>query len=269
MLGINRFALLAVAGIWMISSMSLFGQDSYPMEIKLTGPAGSYNVQRWKQDWPGCKTEFGVRHGRVSMIDLSKKKGLRVTCQANQSGAENGGVRWRRPLPAVDRLELAYVIRLSDDFDFAQGGMLPGLCGGHALDLDGMSTCGTHGFSAQFVWRADGRGEAIACHLGHADRSGERIPFSEEIRFPRGKPFMLIMRMDMNASDQADGTFEAWVKTGEQDAIKVISRDNLRWRSDDAVRVDGLLFEVFYKGPDAQSSPKKNCTVDLADFRLL
>ncbi len=76
------------------------------------------------------------------------------------------------------------------------------------------------------------------------------------------------MRIGMNEIDSADGTLEAWVKQDDQDALKVIHRDNLRWRTADSVQIDSLLCEVFHGGNDSSWAPKKTCTIDLANFRL-
>ena len=73
----------------------------------------------------------------------------------------------------------------------------------------------------------------------------------------------------MNEIDESYGSFEAWVKQGDEDALKVVHRDNLRWRTAESVQIDSLLCEVFHGGSDPSWAPKKSCTVDLADFQLL
>ena len=260
---------VCVFGSIMVASMTLYGQDPYPLKIRLSSPVGIYDAVRWKNDWPGCKYEDGVKEGHASIIESSNMKWLRVTCQANQIGPEKGGVGWRRPIPATTRLELAYRVKFSDDFEFVKGGKLPGLCGGPESVTGGNPANGVNGFSARFMWRADGRGEAYLYHVDQPDRFGESIPFPDDFRFPRGKPVLLIMRIDMNEIDESYGTFEAWVKQGNEDALKVVHRDNLRWRTAESVQIDSLLCEVFHGGSDSSWAPEKSCTVDLTDFQLL
>ncbi len=245
------------------------GQDSYPIDIRLKGPIGPYDLARWKRDWPGCKSEDGISEGRVSIVNSSDRHWLRVTCQANQIGPEKGGITWRRPVPPTNRLELAYWVMFSKDFEFVKGGKLPGLCGGPESVTGGNPANGTNGFSARFMWRADGRGEVYVYHVDQPDKYGQSIPFPNTFRFPRGKPVMLIMRIDMNEVGQADGTLEAWVKQGEEDAEKVVYKDGLRWRTTETIQIDSLLCAVFHGGSDASWAPTKACTVDLADFKLL
>ncbi len=267
----NRFLMmiLSVSGIVMATSLCVYGQESYPLKIQLSGPAGKYDLTRWKQDWPGCKFEDGVTEGRTSLVESSDLKWLRVTCKADEIGPEQGGIGWRKPIPPTGRLELAYRVQFAEDFDFAKGGKLPGLAGGPDSVTGGRPANGKNGFSARFMWREDGRAEAYVYHMDQPGKYGESFPFSDDFRIPRGKPFMLIMRIDMNEVGQADGALEAWVKVGEEDAIKVIQRYDLRWRDDESIQIDSLMCQVFHGGNDASWAPKKDCTVDLADFQML
>ncbi len=217
----------------------------------------------------GCNYEDGIAEGHAAIVESSSKKWLRVTCQANQIGPEKGGIGWRRSIPPRDRLELAYWVKFSDDFEFGKGGKLPGLSGGPESVTGGKPANGMNGFSARLMWRADGRGEAYVYHVDQPDKYGEHIPFPEEFRFPRGKPFMIVLRVGMNEVGEADGTLEAWVKLGDEDASKVVHRDNLRWRTVESVQIDSLLCEVFHGGNDLSWAPKKNCVLDLAEFQLL
>ncbi len=141
-----RIALLLTLGWMMIASITVHGQDSYPQEIRLSGPTGAYDLKRWKQDWPGCKWEDGISEGRVALIQSNQLNWLRVTCQANQIGPERGGISWRRPIPAADRVELAYLVTFSEDFDFSKGGKLPGLSGGPENVTGGNKADGKNGF---------------------------------------------------------------------------------------------------------------------------
>ncbi len=108
------------------ASTTVRAQESYPLEIRLSGPTGAYDVKRWKQDWPGCKSEDGVSEGRASIIEASNKKWLRATCRANQIGPSEGGIGWRKPIPPSNRIELAYQVKFSDDFDFVKAGSCQG-----------------------------------------------------------------------------------------------------------------------------------------------
>ncbi len=251
-----------------IASSLAYGQDSYPLEIPLSGAAGLYDVTRWKQDWPGCKFEDGISEGRVSVIQLSQRNWLRVTCKAKSIGPEKGGIGWRKPIPPTDRVELAYWVNFSKDFEFVKGGKLPGLCGGPESVTGGNPADGSNGFSARFMWRADGRGEAYLYHLDQPDRYGESLPFPDDFQFPKGQPFLLVMRVGMNEIDGEDGSFEAWVQVGDEEARKVVHRDNLRWRTNESIHVDSLLCQVFYGGNDLSWAPTKDCTVDLSGFQL-
>ncbi len=260
--------LVAVFGVWLTAITGLLAQEQYPLEISLSGPAGAYDLKRWKQDWPGCKYEDGISEGRVALVESSNLKWLRVNCRANEIGPAQGGIGWRRPIPAEDRVELAYQVRFAENFDFAKGGKLPGLCGGPESVTGGNRANGKNGFSARFMWQPDGRVAAYLYHMDQPGQYGEIVPFPDDIRLPRNKPCMLIMRVGMNEIGEADGSFEAWIKLGEETASKIISRTEMRWRSDESLQVDSLLCEVFHGGNDASWAPKHDCTVDVGEFRL-
>lgn len=61
------------------------------------------------------------------------------------------------------------------------------------------------------MWRAGGRGEVYLYHVDQPDKFGESIPFPDDLRLPRGKPCLLILRIDMNEIGESYGAFEAWV----------------------------------------------------------
>ncbi len=52
--------LVAVFGVWLTAITGLLAQEQYPLEISLSGPAGAYDLKRWKQDWrvANMKMEF-------------------------------------------------------------------------------------------------------------------------------------------------------------------------------------------------------------------
>ena len=98
-----------------------------PITVALTGKEGLYTVERWKQDWPGCEFEDGIKEGHVSLKSRDGIPWLRVNYAIGGIGPEKGGAGWRWPIGTHEAAELSYSLRFSEDFDFVKGGKLPGL----------------------------------------------------------------------------------------------------------------------------------------------
>ena len=46
-----------------------------PISVRFSGAAGDYTEQRWKQDWPGCEFEDGIKEGHVQLKEQDGKNG--------------------------------------------------------------------------------------------------------------------------------------------------------------------------------------------------
>ncbi|MDZ4852296.1 MAG: hypothetical protein SGI77_23660 [Pirellulaceae bacterium] len=241
----------------------------FPFDIAISGEGGSYDVKRWKVDWPGCNFEDGVAEGHASVVHHSNRNWLRVKCSPNQIGPEKGGVGWRWPLEGRERIELSYTLQFADDFEFVKGGKLPGLSGGPKSVTGGNPADGKNGFSARIMWRKEGRGEAYVYHMDQPDKYGQSFSFPDDFRFPRGEPIEITLRVGMNRLDQADGSIQVWVRRCDDAAsMKVVDRNNVRWRTDKTILVDSLLCEVFHGGNDLSWAPQQTCSIDFTAFRV-
>ena len=69
-----------------------------PFAVDLTGEPGSYTVERWKNDWPGCEFEDGIKEGHVALKEREGVKCLRVNYAVGGIGPEKGGAGWRWPI---------------------------------------------------------------------------------------------------------------------------------------------------------------------------
>jgi hypothetical protein len=192
-------------------------------------------------------------------------RGLRVSYGNGQSGGlKAGGARFflataaqtstpaptptatqrAAPAAAPDELYLRYYVRLSDDFDFGGGGILPGLCLG----------------ACRPAWRASGaEGRTIRLHWTRfGELAFEPLPGSAPGKrrwdrfLERGTWHALEMRVRLNTPGVADGVIEGWF-----DGDKVASLDGLRLREASSTHVEGVLFESFrrVKGTAAATGP--------------
>ena len=231
-----------------------------PITVNLSAEPGAYTVEHWKQDWPGCEFQDGIKEGHVSLKERDGVKWLRVNYAVGGIGPEQGGTGWRWPIGKHEAAELSYTLRFNEDFDFVKGGKLPGLCGGPENVSGGRPADGTNGFSARLMWRKDGRGEAYLYHKNQPDRYGDQVDFPADFRFPEETPIRVRMRVTMNDPGKKNGKIQVWIRLGEDDTEaeqEVVHRTDLEWRSLDTFGVDSLYFESFYGGSDDSWAPKK------------
>jgi hypothetical protein len=172
-----------------------------------------------------------------------------------------GGMQARMPLPGpADVVDLTYQVRFPEGFDFVKGGKLPGLYGG-AGNAGGDIPDGSDGFSTRYMWRADGAGEVYAYLPSSAEHGTSlgRGCWS----FPQGTWTTIRQRVQLNSTGQSDGRISVW-----QDDRLVLDRGGLQFRTDDALRVDGLFFSTFFGGGDSSWASPVDQHADFAEFDL-
>ena len=254
------FLLLAGAG---------FLQAAGPRVVEFRGPPGPYTLERWKQDWPGCGFQDGIKEGHAAVVQHDDGGNwLRVSYAVGQIGPEKGGVGWRWPVGSHESAELRYTVRFSKDFDWVKGGKLPGLCGGPENVSGGRPATGANGFSARLMWRKDGRGEAYVYHKNQPERFGESLPFPAGFRFPTEKPVHVRLAVVMNAPGRRDGSVRVWIALGEGGEELVVEHTRMEWRSVPTFGVDSLYFETFHGGSDLGWAPTRECWAEFGNLSL-
>jgi hypothetical protein len=240
-----------------------------PLVVNFSGAAGSYTESRWRQDWPGCEFEDGVKEGHVSLTEHDGLRWLRVDYVPGQIGPEKGGAGWRWPIGKHKAAELHYTLRFGEDFDFVKGGKLPGLCGGPENVSGGRPANGENGFSARLMWRRDGRGEAYVYHKNQPGKYGESFAFPEDFRFPPGQPVQVRIAVVMNTGGKRDGILRVWTTLPGQGERLMVERLDMEWRSSETFNVDGLYFETFHGGNDATWAPTRACHAEFTGFKVV
>lgn len=241
-----------------------------PITVTFSGEPGDYTVERWKQDWPGCEFEDGIKEGHVQLKAREDgQKWLRVNYAVGGIGPEQGGTGWRWPIGKHRAAELSYTLRFNQDFDFVKGGKLPGLCGGPENVSGGRPADGANGFSARLMWRRDGRGEAYVYHKNQPEKYGESFAFPDDFRFPTGKPVGVRLAVGMNTGGQRDGILRVWITLPDQGERLVVERKDMEWRSADTFNVDSLYFETFHGGNDSTWAPTRPCYTEFTDLKVV
>lgn len=240
-----------------------------PITIALSGTDGLYTVERWKQDWPGCKFEDGIKEGHVSLRRRDGVPWLRVNYAIGGIGPEKGGAGWRWPIGTHEAAQLKYSLRFSPDFDFVKGGKLPGLGGGPENVSGGRPSDGDNGFSVRLMWRRNGRGEAYVYHKNQPDKYGHSFPFPDDFRFPTDKPVQVRIGVTMNTPKVKDGRLRVWITLPEAVERLVVEKTEMEWRNNRGFGVDSLFFETFHGGSDSTWAPTRACWTEFAKMEVI
>ncbi|HEY9620729.1 MAG TPA: hypothetical protein V6C78_10185 [Crinalium sp.] len=156
---------------------------------------------------------------------------------------------------------LSYDLRFSNNFDFVQGGKLPGLYGGTGNN-GGNIPDGTDGFSTRFMWRREGQGEVYA-YLPSSKDHGTSLGRGAW-SFKPGVWHHLEQEVTLNQPGQPNGRVQVWL-----DGKAVFTQNQLNFRSTDSLKINGLLFSSFFGGNDSSWATPKDVYADFANFSLV
>lgn len=208
----------------------------------------------------------GNEPGRFRIVESAGHgRALEALYPRGGVGPQQTGGQWLASLPPRDTYELEYRVRFGPDFDWRKGGKLPGLAGGTVptggkFDPDG--------FTARYMWRANGRLVVYLYWAGQASATKDKgrqygIDLDCGVTLERGRDYRLRQRVTLNAPGQADGVLEVWV-----DDKPALKRTDLLFRDTPAKtwQIDRFLFSTFHGGNDPTWAPGHDCTVEFDDF---
>ncbi|KAL5034024.1 hypothetical protein BDV3_003629 [Batrachochytrium dendrobatidis] len=165
----------------------------------------------------------------------------------------------------ASRALLEYEIYISPNFEFNQGGKLPGLFGSDGrvgnMCNGGEVSDGTTCWSMRLMWRAGGNGEAYA-YLPVAENNqmcGSKNIICSSIygssinrgafQFTTGKWISLSIFVQLNTPGLSDGSIVVYTDKGQNRAI---SRGNVVYRAksttDKSLLIQSIMFSTFYGG---------------------
>lgn len=189
---------------------------------------------------------------------------LRVHYPAGSSSPSDtleGGAGFYSEPPSLRGSEsacLSYMLRFPPDFDFVQGGKLPGLYGGEAPS-GGEEVDGTKGFSQRLMWRENGQGELYPYVVGFEGASIGRGFW----HFPVGRWVQVEQEVVLNDPGQENGIVRIWI-----DDQPVLEQQNVVFRTTPDITIDGLMFSTFFGGTGEGWRTPRDQYVDFAAFRF-
>lgn len=247
------------------------------------GCAGAYGapafVQTAKQLIPTndpVKTLESVFKTRISFgpddLKITKSGSIRVRYPGGSSSptAPNsplGGLGFYTSLSKsahVEKMCLRYEVRFDDDFQFVQGGKLPGLFGGKAPS-GGARPHGDDGFSLRLMWRSKGKGELYlyAPNMDPSSRKGGMSLGRGAWTFKRGHWTQVQLEVTLNEPGKNDGSARLWI-----DGTPALAIAKIRYRDKKDFAKKGLMFSTFFGGTGAKYAPDKTQHANFRNFSL-
>lgn len=155
---------------------------------------------------------------------------------------------------------LSYSIYLPSDFDFGDGGMLPGLFGGSRFDgfEKGESK---PGFAARVTWREKGVGEVSV----QIPKLGDKISSigRDKFQLARGRWISIEQELQLNTPKRPDGKLRLWI-----DGELRFEHDKLPWRDEASTSVEGVVGNVGFGTVERPGQAPRESKILLSPFEL-
>ncbi len=226
-------------------------------------PLGAYSANTLAADWNDPEWFDGIVQERVSIIEdpMNLDRSLRVRFPAGAYGGDSASSWLLRFDEPHDELWVSYRLRLDEDFDFVNGGRVPGLIGG-ALVNNSVPN-GADGWSTRGSWRSDGAIATYTYHMDQPESYGEHFEWDQPHGryFERGQWTRVEHHVRMNTPGDSDGLVECWLD-GEL-ALRV---EGLRFRETDELAIDAFYFNTFFGGGSPEDAPSEEQQIDFDDF---
>lgn len=243
---------------------------SYPAPTRLSlltehgAPASAMELQgRFGTD------EWGLIEN-VEIVRSTKQRGSEVmqvklpagTSSAFQERAPRGGTGFSWTPDSMQNATgacLNYRMMLPENFEFAGGGMLPGLFGGHRVNPSSESE-GKSGFATRVMWIDNG----LVALGTTAPAGGEMRRLDDSaLRLATGKWHQITTEAVLNSPGVKDGIVRLWV-----DGELAVEHTGVALRADDPFTISGVLSDVSYgRFSDPVAAPK-DTMVQFGPFEL-
>lgn len=187
-----------------------------------------------------------------------------------------------------DGATLEYEVYFPLEFEWVKGGKLPGFMGG---DSNGIGCGGGNRdedcFSYRIMWRRDGYGEAYvylpfqsqdaflcsdlpACDVKQASLACNHCTGTSgwsfgraSFQFQRGSWNTLKLHMRLNTPGFADGVLRLTVNN-----LPVVEKNNVVWRTDPTVNIEGISIASWYGGSSESWAPILDQRLYMKNFRM-
>jgi hypothetical protein len=243
--------------------------------------SGTYSEAEWRTDWHSPPWDNNVTYNYYASI-VASDQGQSLEVLYPEADGTSGGVKWRAPLDtAYNEAYLSYDIRFSENWNgSADGGKLPGLCGGTCPSggecEGGPCVAPTTGFSVRLMFDG-GDGHSVRFYNYYNNKSeyfGSYCPepYTDyncrygasilwEVDTTPGAWHNITMRVAVNTPGAADGLIEGFF-----DGRLVAQQEGVIFRPEgESFAIEQIMFETFFGG---STGPIKDETVQFDNVQL-
>jgi len=196
-----------------------------------------------------------VMRPRDSRIPAAMKISLRPGHGAAADANAGVSFPWHpRSLQNQRAACLSYYVFLFSEFDFQNGGVLPG--------IEGHAPQGTDRFTAQIAWRQGGQ---LAANVMTREKGEPTIVRYDAPGYtiPRGQWTKVDQEIVLNTPGKDDGALRVWL-----DNWLAIEKKDVSYREKSEVGLSGVAANIFYGAPDAPIAPSADAKVHLSPFEV-
>lgn len=158
-----------------------------------------------------------------------------------------------------EELNLSYEITLAENFNFVKWGKLPWICWG---DCSRWGEDASDGFSANFVWKADGYLDtSISSHnssSSYGDTTGKKY-----FQMKAGNTYKLKQYIKLNTPGANNGIFVVYI-----DDREVYRSENEDFRNKTDIQMDSVLFSTFFSGWDTSWATPVDTSIVFNNFEI-
>lgn len=224
---------------------------------------GPYSSEMLKHDWGEImRSDLYNRARIVSAEEAERGNVLRISYPKGAVGPKEGGSQFVLSLPPSQELWLSYRLKFGRDFDFKNGGKLPGLTSGGGKYTGGRIPKKGDGWSARYMWNKNGRAIVYLYYIDMPGKWGESLRL-KNVKFIPGIWYRITQRIKVNTPKQADGILEVWL-----DNKKVLARSNIRFRVGEQGLIDSFYFSTFHGGSADEWAPNVDSFAFFDDFLI-
>jgi hypothetical protein len=217
----------------------------------------NYSIEHAKKDFGNVLNLVG--ENRLTLTGEQKDRSIKVAYPEGKIGSQDSGGSFRVKIDGGTEYTLEYKLKFDNNFEWVQGGKLPGLCGG-ACYTGGDKPKGD-GFSARYMWRIDGELVIYLYHVDQEDIYGDDL--STNFFATKDEWITLKQRIQLNTEDHKNGIIQVWVN-GEQKLYK----DNIRFMTDSSKTIDLFYFSTFFGGNTPDWAPSQSVYTYFKDFTI-
>lgn len=198
-----------------------------------------------------------------AVMTIALPKGQSTKSQRSSDEVRSGiGMRWSpTEIAGATSACLTYSALMPADFEFGEGGMLPGLYGGSRFDGFDRGEA-KPGFAVRVMWREKAIGDVAVQLPKLADKNAASLG-RDRFQFKRGGWVQIEQEVVLNTPGKPDGKYRLWV-----DGVLRIERDNLQWRDEAHTTIEGVVGNIGYGTVEKPGQAPKTSQIGLTPFEL-